>query len=204
MNHKEHAIYVLRDIRQSVRKDIEPVLKAYFDESQWLDKDVPGFWTLPRLLFPEIDGLARLRYGRQTDSGSASDLVQFMRDYFPGEEYKKVSGFVYYIFRLGLLHSHFPKQVLIDGRSYGWAVSLGQKKDTELKMVGNDLMLDSVKLYNDFLAAIDKYMEEFSDPLKEKELVDNFAKAFRSIHDPASVDRNYIKDSDIDFLKGNF
>lgn len=204
MNKKEQALNCLNEIKHSVQKDVEPILKAYLNESMWIDKDAPGFWTLPRVLFPEIDGLARLRYGRINDRGSGKDLVSFMRDYFPGDNYKKVSGFLYYIFRLGLLHSHFPKQVLIGGATYGWAISLGNTAEMDLRMVNNELRLDAVKFYKDFLKAIDKYMAEINDPKMEKTLVSNFFKAFSKMFDPSLVHEKqaYIEDSDFNFLRG--
>ncbi len=204
MTKKEQALFWLNEIKHSVQKDVEPILKVYLDESMWLNKDAPGFWTLPRILFPEIDGLARLRYGRINDRGSGKDIVSFMRNYFPGNNYKKVSGFLYYIFRLGLLHSHFPKQVLIDGKPYGWSISLGNTAEMELKMVNNDLRLDAVKFYRDFLKAIDKFIEDINDSEMEQNLVSNFFKAFPKMFDPSPVHSRqiYIEDSDLNFLKG--
>jgi hypothetical protein len=101
------------------------------------------------------------------------------------------------------LHSHFPKQILINNRVFGWSATLDPDTQNDPVMTGNNLSLDCVTFYKDFLKANDKLIEDFTNPNLEEELVTNFNKAFRKMYDPAYVNREYIEKSDIDFLLNN-
>lgn len=205
-------IQLIQEIKVSIQRDIEPVLKGYRNKNNWIDDNVPGFWTILRMLFPEIDGLGRLRYGRTIEKGVSGDAVKFMREYFPRPEYKQISGFIYNVYRHGLLHSHYPKQMIIDGRNRGWAVNFrltGQEVPLHLKFMINStkeqLSIDGQAFYEDLLSAIDKYIQDFSDSKKEPELQTNFRAAYQSMVAPEKEaiarKRSFIQNSDFDFFK---
>lgn len=208
---KDQIKSIILEIKESVRRDVEPVVKAYQDKNNWIDGNVPGFWTIPRMIFPEIDGLGRLRFGRRSYSGSSKDAVNFMREYFPRKEYKKISGFLYNVFRHGLLHSHYPKEMIIYGRNRGWSVSLKLlgTRSMHFKFFSisekKDLILDAEEFYKDFLSAIDGYIQDFDNPDKEAELIANFNVAYCEMRnselEQESRKKSFLQDSDFDFFK---
>lgn len=200
---------ILSDIRESMQRDVDPILKVYLDKNNWANDHWPGFWTIPRILFPEVDGLGRLRYGRSTDCGSSKSAVDFMREYFPRPEYKKISGFIYNVYRHGLMHSHSPKEMIINGKNRGWRINLSSHssslhlkfQDSKEKIFLNLGMMD---FYEDFLNAIDKYIKEFDDQKREAELVALFNEAYCIMRSPEieseARNRKFLDDSDFDFF----
>ncbi|MCX6791496.1 MAG: hypothetical protein NT149_00470 [Candidatus Gottesmanbacteria bacterium] len=208
---KNEILKIISEIKFSAKRDIEPIIQCYRDKSNWIDSQQPGFWTLPRMIFPEIDGLARLRYGRVNDEGSTKDSVRFMEEYFSRPEYKKISGFLWYIFRLGLLHSHYPKEINILGKNRGWGISFrltGKEVSMHLKFFNpinkTNLILDGEDFYNDFVHAIDLYLLDFQKIDKEKELMDNFSVAYVSMIFPRSEmelkRKSFLKNLDSNFF----
>ncbi len=209
---KNQVVAVLEEIKQSVIGDVEPVLKAYGDLVKIKnDARRVGFWTIPRIIFPEIDGIARLRYGRLSDFGSSKDSICFIREYFPGNVYKQIAGFLYAVFRHGLLHSHYPKSVIIRGKDRGWAVVLSSPGvipmhlEFMVKTKKTHLTLDAREFYSDFIAAIDKYIKEFDDGQRQAMLTTLFNRAYHQMISPQLEQdfckNKYINTSDIDYFK---
>lgn len=212
MFNKDQAQGILKEIRESVKRDVIPVLNAYRNQENWIDKNAPGFWTIPRMIFPEIDGLARLRYGRIINSGSSADAVKFIRGYFTKSEYKQIGGFIYNVYRHGLLHSHFPKEMIICGKNRGWGVVIGINSEQKTRHLQFSLpskkeilTFDGEEFFNDFLSAIDKYINDFNDPNKEAELIASFNRAYCIMKSPQleqeSRNMPFMQDSDYDFFK---
>lgn len=210
MFNKDQIKAIIQEIRESIRRDIEPLLRAYLDKNNWIDGHAPGFWVIPRILFPEIDGLGRLRYGETDTKGSSCWPVLFMREYFPRSEYKQVSGFIYNTYRHGLLHSHYPKEMIIHGKNRGWQINLSTHQSSIIHLKFQNykektlLSLGVKDFYEDFLKALDKYVSEFDDSEKEKELIANFNTAYSVMRNPESEEisrkRPFMLDSDFDFF----
>lgn len=209
---KKEIIEIITEIKNSVARDIMPTIKCYRNKNNWKDFQQPGFWTIPRMIFPEIDGLARLRYGRINEVGSSQDAVKFMEEYFPRPEYKKISGFLWHVFRLGLLHSHYPKSMSILGKNRGWGVSLrltGKEVPIHLEFLDKknkeSLTLDGEEFYKDFIQAIDNYIKDFNDLKKENELINNFSEVYACMVFPSSEKtwgkKSYLQNLDFNFFR---
>lgn len=209
---KTTIIKIITEIKSSVVRDITPIINCYKDKKNWIDLQQPGFWTIPRMIFPEIDGLARLRYGRINELGSGEDSVRFMEEYFCKPEYKKISGFLWHVFRLGLLHSHFPKPMSILGKNRGWGISFRLNKTETLmhlefldKKNKQSLILDAEEFYKDFLQAVDNYIKDFNNLKKEKELTNNFSEVYICMVFPSSKktweNKSYLQNLDFNFFK---
>lgn len=207
---KEEIKNFLNEIKTSVSCEIKPLFSLYSD---YLEEcyTTPGMRSIPRIIFPEIDGLARLRYGYVKNRWNSKLPVQFMREYFPIKQYKEISGFIYNVFRHGLVHSHWPKMMIISNKVVGWSMTISSQKDNLLEKVHltcpdpkkNHLNLNAWEFYEDFLASIDNYVKDFDngDFKKENELIQNFSRAHFKMHEPEDMRKGgIIKDSDINFF----
>lgn len=133
-----------------------------------------------------------------------------MMEYFPRKQYKEISGFIYNVFRHGLLHSHWPKMMKINNKVIGWSMIISQKDNLLEKghLICPDpkkthLNINAWEFYEDFLASIDNYVKDFDngDFKKENELIKNFSRAHFKMHEPEVMrKRGIIKDSDINFF----
>lgn len=201
---KEEIKNVINDIKKSIVCDVGPLFDVYLDKNN-LDRctgSVQALRVIPRLLFPEIDGLGQLRYGYY--GADSKYPVQFMEEYFTRPEYKKISGY-----RHGLIHSHWPKIIIIDNKAIGWQMTISQRDPLLQKghltcpdKKKTHLNISAIEFYDDFLAAIDKYMEDFenSDTKKVNELIENFSKVYFKIHEP-ECKKSVLLKSASDFFK---
>jgi len=208
---KEEIIKVLKEIKQSVNKDIDLALKAYLKHWE-KEKEGVGFWVFPRMLFPEIDGLASFYTGNTSSSANAENAVKFMREYFGriDKDYSEISGFIYYAYRHSLMHCHYPREIqLVSGKKISWAFIINptelKSRVLEFHTNKNILSIDCVQLFRDFLKALDFYIKDFDAPNKAKELIPNFEKAYNEMHrlrTEQEVRKNkFIKDSDLDYFQ---
>ena len=209
---KEEIIIVLEEIKQSVNKDIGLALKAYLEHWE-KEKEGVGFWVFPRMLFPEIDGLASFYTGDTLSRTNAKNAVEFMREYFGriDKVYSEISGFIYYTYRHSLIHCHYPRNIqLISGKQVNWGFAINptelKSRALEFHKNTNVLLIDCVQLFRDFLKALDFYIKDFDVPAKEKQLIHNFEKAYnemQGLRTEQEVRKNdkYIKDSDLNYFQ---
>ncbi|MFH1352581.1 MAG: hypothetical protein ABIH68_03290 [bacterium] len=204
-------------ITTSVKTDIEPMLKGWSNRKYRYGKSPPQMYAIPRIIFPEIDGLGRLRYGEKSQYGTAKNAVKFMREYFGRtskhkEIYTAISGFLYNVYRHGLMHSNYPKKMIIYGKDRGWAISFSDAEKDEsshLQFLGEDktqFCIDCHEFYRDFLDALDKYKDDFDDTKKQAELLNNFNIAYPLMisaeQGQYSIKRkNILQDSDFEYFK---
>lgn len=211
MLNKEEIKNVLRGIKESIIYEMKPILNVYKDHHS-IEHPL-GFWTIPRLLFPEIDGLGRLRYGSTNVRGDSRCPIQFMRNYFPRAEYKEISGFIYNVYRHGLTHSHWPKKMIINNKVREWVMILSIGSQIHLEFSDKDktrLNISAKDFYEDFLKSIDKYIKDFdnNNALQVYKLTRKFSQTYFIMHDPEKEEdikknkskRKYLLDSDFDFF----
>lgn len=135
--------YLQTQIRQSILDDVLPIIQ----------QPRGGFYSAIRTMFAEIDGLAKLYFGVVGDSDSIR-VVRFMKKMFSGE-LGKYAGFIYEVYRHGLMHTHMPKHVFAKRKHHvGWGIRKNGNPTGALV----DISLMELKC--EVLNAIKKYCEE--------------------------------------------
>jgi len=210
---KEEIKNILMLIKDSITYEIEPIFDAYCTDNvkKLVDGHNPCSLIVPRLLFPEIEGLGNLRYGNTYNTDNSEYAVKFMRDYFPRQEYKKISGFIFNCWTRGLIRSHWSKGMSINNKNIGWQMSSTCSQENHLIFTDVDknirtLSISATYFYQDFLGAIDSYIKEFdSNDNNVNDLIDKFSKVYYKINtaEPEKYTKRkpFLQDSDFDFFK---
>lgn len=204
---------IITGIKNSITNEMKLIFDAYKNQNHSVENN-SSLWIVPRLLFPEIDGLGRLRYGDVRSSGDSRCPAQFMREYFPKPEYREISGFIYNVYRHGLIHSHWPKRMIIDNKIREWVIILSNDSQIHLEFSDKDktrLNISAKDFCEDFIKAIEKYINEFDDDnaLQVYKLTRKFSITYYKIHEPEKEEdvrkskskRKYILDADFNFFK---
>lgn len=210
---KEEIKNILVLIKDSITYEIEPIFDAYCTDKleKLVDGHNPRSLIVPRLLFPEIEGLGNLRYGNTYNTDNSEYAVRFMRDYFPRQEYKKISGFIFNCWTRGLIRSHWSKGMSINNKNIGWQISSICSQENHLIFTDVDknirtLSISAIYFYQDFLGAIDNYIKEFdSNDNNVNDLIDKFSKVYYKINtaepEKYTKRKSFLQDSDFDFFK---
>ncbi len=198
--------YLHNDIQKSIENDVKTAIKGYSE--LWIKETrEAGFFAIPRLLFPEIDGLGSYITGNSntTTINIKSYLSMVMSQI--DDNYKKYAGFITIIFRHGLLHQHAPKKFRYNGKTIGWAIQVGSPnlpisalRKSHLIFSGSHLWIHANVFCDDLIKSIDLF-----EPLVIQKYREHFIKSYReqnrklSIHD--SIRPNVIERDDFNFLK---
>ena len=213
-NDDEIRDYIINHIKKSVENDAGVAIKAYWDDYM-TTKEGKGYFAVPRMLFPEIDGLGSYITGKPKATGLniKTYLTQIMGKL--DKKYSIYASFIVFIFRNGLLHQHAPKQYKYMHREIGWGFVIGSpnnpievQRKFHLIFNGNTLMIDMNVFYYDLVLSIElaveiiisEYKESFERSVKEQfkplyktSLLKNVRKYDKS--------RRYIYPVDFEFLK---
>lgn len=194
----------INGIRQSISDDVGSILSSYSSKAH-------GFFAVPRLLFPEIDGLGSYL------TGQPKETVLNITTYFKlvlsqlDSRYRKYAVFITLIYRHGLLHQHTPKEFEYKHKDIGWIFSINSpnnpldvQRKYHLNFVQNHLQLDMNVFYSDVIESTnilkkminDKYRDNYiksvliqKTPLNKTKILKNYK------------DSKFIKQSDFDFFK---
>lgn len=148
--------YLQTQIRQSILDDVLPIIQ----------QPRGGFYSAIRTMFAEIDGLAKLYFGVIGDSDS-KQVAKFMKKLFTGE-IGKYAGFIYEVYRHGLMHTHMPKHVFAKRRNYiGWGIRKNGNPTGALV----DISLMELKC--EILNAIKKFCDELDKNRRRLNLFKN-------------------------------
>lgn len=201
--------YLINHIKQSIINDVGGALAGW--SSQIHEKGhIAGFYAVPRMLFPEIDGLGSFITGNPRSTGQ--NIKTYLSDIMGAKKprYKEVAAFMVLVYRHGLLHQHAPKWFSYKKKVLGLQFTIGNHNNPKevqasnhLNFVDNVLMLDANTFYYDVVDSIDdfannvisKYRKTFdlsiriqAKPLTKTELLYKRA-------------NKYISEKDFDFLK---
>lgn len=203
---KDDIVETLREIKKSIKNDVGTIIDLYIDHFFKTDEDI-GLFAVPRLLFPEIDNMGSYFVGENLKN-SPDNAIKFMKKYFSKVdiEYKNKSAFIYIIYRHGLMHQHIPKFMSYRRKNIGWAIGLSKKNTIShhLKLMGKTIRIDGRQFYEDFLDAIDFYIDDIKRG--DKKIFNNFIKAHTEMMKPLSKseylkNKSYVKQKDFNFLK---
>lgn len=201
--------YLVNNIKQSIINDVGGALIGWSSQIHQ-NGHIAGFYAIPRMLFPEIDGLGSYITGNPHATGLniktyLSEIMGIKRP-----RYKDVAAFMVFVYRHGLLHQHEPKWFSYRNKVVGLQFTIGNQNNpreiqagNHLVFVDNVLMLDANTFYYDLVDSIDdfasnvvvKYRKTFeasvivqSKPLTKTELL--YKRANR-----------YISEKDFNFLR---
>lgn len=123
--HQIAITYLEDEVRQSIQGEMGHILT-------FPAANTTGFYAGVRFLFPEIEGLAKLYWGRENlpnrrarsryggRNYTANDAVRFMRKF---NILTPTAGAHYEVFRHGLAHTHMPKYISKNRVGIGWYLS---------------------------------------------------------------------------------
>lgn len=123
-NHQTAIRYLEDEVKQSIQREMRLILNFPL-------ANTAGMYAGVRFLFAEIEGLAKLYWGRESVTRQsntrygdkiyrAKDAVYFMRRF---NILTPTSGVHYEVFRHGLTHTHMPKYIIKNRRIIGWYLS---------------------------------------------------------------------------------
>jgi hypothetical protein len=201
---KEDIVEYLEEIQQSIKNDAGTAIDFYMDHFLKTDEGI-GLFTIPRIIFPEIDNLGSYYAG--TIKNTSANAINFIKDYFSkiNLEYLNKGAFIYQVYRHGLMHQHIPKFVSYKNKNLGWAIGLSNRgtKSSHLKLWGKSVKIDGKQFYEDLLIAIDLYKEDIKSG--NRKLISNFIKAHKEMITPISktalLKKSYFSKKDLSFIK---
>lgn len=174
----EGAKSFLKDhLMESLKNEFSPALEAYHEDS-YKTGIGKGFFSLLRIIFPTITFLGTLYKGADVSRYA----VSFMKDYMGriDSNYKHMSDLIYIVYRHGLMHTHMPKVFEIDDRFVGWEITYDDDKHLKIRKSKTEISvpISPNRLFQDLLRALKRYISDFDDPRRNRELLKNFKDGF--------------------------
>ena len=203
INSLNDAINILEKIKESIKRDIGPIIEYY--HKQYIETKIGvGFFAVLRCIFPEIDGLGS--YYKGTINNTAKNATEYIRDYFGriNLEYKRKGAFIYQVYRHGLMHQHTPAFLLIDGKKSGWSIGISFPLDprNHLQYANRSVNIDVHQFYEDLLSSIDLFRRDIE--AGNNELLKNLITAHGEMHYPISkeklLQKPFITEADFKFV----
>lgn len=165
------------NIKNSIVNDVGLAIKAYCSEHH-NGNITSGFFAVPRLLLPEIDGMGAYITGNA--NSTASNIENYLEKIMSkiDNRYSLYSKFISKIYRHGLLHQHEPKNCKYQGRDAAWSFMVSNpnnpmevqrkyhlvenliKFDSSMKNSPFVLQTDMTLFYKDVVDSIDRMKQE--------------------------------------------
>ena len=200
--------YLLNDIKESLRVEVETAIQAYFTLNS-TGKKGGGFYSIPRLIFPEIDNLGSFLTGKPESTGE--NITKYLKEVVSkiDKRYAEFAGFLVVIFRHGLLHQHRPKTIIHKNKFVTSQIYIGSiynpielMRKNHLVFKGNLFLIDVNVLYIDILNSVDILISEFSNG----KYIDTFNKSMKIQQSPLlksellKKHQHYLVEDDFKFL----
>lgn len=205
INHIEN--YLINDIKESFKIEIETAIQAYFIINS-TGKRGGGFYSIPRLIFPEIDNLGSFLTG--TPKSTGENITRYLKEIVSKTDirYKTFAGFLTVIFRHGLLHQHSTKYFINEDKYISSQITIGSvnnpievMRKNHLVFKDNRFFIDVNVFYNDILNSIDILVSE----IKDGKYLDTFNQSMKIQQSPSSKKEllkkcSYLTEQDFIFL----
>jgi hypothetical protein len=159
VNHIEH--YLINDIKESLKIEVGTAIQAYFTVNS-TGKRGGGFYSIPRLIFPEIDNLGSFLTGKPGSTGE--NITKYLKEIVSkiDNKYEVFAGFLVVIFRHGLLHQHGQKYFIYNNKYVSSEIRIGSiynpidaMRVRHLTFENDRFLIDVNVFYNDILNSID-------------------------------------------------
>lgn len=199
--------YLINHIKQSIINDVGGALIGW--SSQIHQKGMTaGFYAVPRMIFPEIDGLGSFITGNPHSTGL--NIKTYLADVMGAKNphYKKMAAFMVFVYRHGLLHQHEPKWFSYKKRVFGLQFTIGNQNNPREIQASNHLVLtdkvlnlDANTFYYDVIESIDGFAEDVVSKYRN-----TFEKSIKLQAKPLTktelLKKNtYLSEKDFSFLK---
>lgn len=200
----------MNHVKESIENDVGIAIRAYWNAFS-KNKIGAGFFAIPRMLFPEIDGLGAFLTGKPYSTGLN---IKIYLTKIMGQldiRYEQYAGFIAVIYRHGLLHQHTPKRFKSKNREFEWWFSINSpnspldvQRKFHLVIKNNLLMIDMNVFYRDVLDSMDLVLEEILGNYR-----DQFVKVFKEQNRKftrygllkGKDKKNYLTNGDFKFLE---
>lgn len=197
--------YIKNEIQQSIKNDVGTSLNAYWEEFYKNNKGV-GYFAVPRMIFPELDGLGSFITGETKNT--VLNIKTYMQEVMSlvDSRYADFATFIPLIFRHGLLHQHSPKRFKHKNADIGWRFVINSpnnpvevSRKRHLVFDRNNLSIDMNLFFNDVVKSIDLFL-----PMVTKEYRHNFEKSIKAQYKKLTRNsfskRGYKSKKDFPFL----
>jgi len=169
--------YLTNHLMESLKNEFAPAIKAYIEDSTRTGIG-KGFFGLLRIVFPTITFLGTLYKGKDESRNAISFMEDYMGNVNP--KYKDISDLIYTVYRHGLMHTQMPKVSEISGKIVGWRITYD---DGEHLKISKNKSLITIPIspnsfFQELIKALEKYINDFDDPGKNADLLENFKKGF--------------------------
>jgi len=201
--------YLINHIKQSIINDVGGAFIGWSSQMHQ-KKHIAGFYAVPRMLFPEIDGLGSYITGnpRSTGLNIKTYLSEVMGINKP--RYKKVAAFMVFVYRHGLLHQHEPKWFSYKKKVIGLQFTIGNQNNprevqasNHLVFTDNVLAIDANTFYYDVVDSLDGFVNDVISKYRN-----TFEASIRIQSKPLTKTEllykrtnQYISEKDFNFLK---
>jgi len=95
-------------------------------------------------------------------------------------KYKDISDLIYTVYRHGLMHTQMPKVSEISGKIIGWRITYDDNEHLKISKNKNliTISISPNGFFQELIKALEKYINDFDDPGKNTDLLENFKKGF--------------------------
>ncbi len=198
--------YLINHIKQSIINDVGGAMLGWSSQIHQ-NGMIAGFYAVPRMIFPEIDGLGSFITGNPHSTGLniKTYLSEIMGAKNP--KYKRVAAFMVFVYRHGLLHQHEPKWFSYRKKVIGLQFTIGNQNNPREVQASNHLIfkenvlnLDANNFYYDVVDSIDGFAEDIITKYRS-----SFEKSIKEQAKPLTKTEllrknNYLSEQDFSFL----
>lgn len=198
--------YLINHIKQSIINDVGGAILGWSSQTHQ-NGMIAGFYAVPRMIFPEIDGLGSFITGNPHSTGLniKTYLSEIMGAKNP--KYKEVAAFMVFVYRHGLLHQHEPKWFSYRKKVIGLQFTIGNQNNPREVQASNHLIfkenvlnLDANNFYYDVVDSIDGFAEDVITKYRS-----SFEKSIKEQAKPLTKTEllrknNYLSEQDFSFL----
>ncbi len=199
--------YLVNHIKQSIINDVGGALTGWSSQIHQ-NGMIAGFYAVPRMIFPEIDGLGSYITGNPHATGL--NIKTYLSEVMGAKkpQYKKVAAFMVFVYRHGLLHQHEPKWFSYRRKVIGLQFTIGNQNNPRevqasdhLVFKGSVLNLDANTFYYDVVDSIDGFAEDVITKYRNA-----FEKSIKAQAKPLTKTEllrknSYLTEQDFNFLK---
>ncbi|MDO8497422.1 MAG: hypothetical protein Q7S61_02650 [bacterium] len=199
--------YLINHIKKSIIDDVGGALIGW--SSQMHNKKyIAGSFAVPRMLFPEIDGLGSYITGNPKSTGS--NIKTYISNILgeSNHKYKEFAGFIVFIFRHGLLHQHQPKEFTHNNKQIGWEfrisdpnnpIEVNEKYHLEFK--SDVLTIDANIFYRDIVNSVEGFAEDVITKYRSTFETSLDAQMKSLTKESLLKEVKYLEDTDFTFLE---
>lgn len=201
--------YLIDQVKESIKNDCGIAIKGYSQAARE-EQRFGGFYSIPRMLFPEIDSLGSYITGEPlSTSRNIKIYLQIILSKI-NPKYGEFAGFIVLVLRHGLLHQHSPKNFKYKSKFSGLAINLASPNNPisverlhHLQFSGRYLQISVNCLYNDLLDSFDYLLEYLFEKNNKQNFVKSINKQTKCLTKNFCLKHNkkYICQKDFNFLK---